>query len=103
MIAPPLNVWRHFRNMDCNLKVAIGQEKLWLLEAVKAIYGLGDGPLAWQLCLLEFLIEELHGTQSPFDENFIMWFSEYMTPASHGVEGLASCHVDDNDVSSTPN
>jgi len=67
------------------------------LEALKAAYGLGDGPLGWQLCLLDFLIADLHGNQSHYDENFIIWFEENMS-RNHGVRGLGATHIDDNAV-----
>ena len=60
--------------MLCNLKVPRGDESLWVLEALKAIYGLGDGSLAWQLCLLEFLVEETFASQSHFGENSLFRF-----------------------------
>jgi hypothetical protein len=99
-VQPPMNVWRHLRKLSTNLKVKAGDELLWVLEALKPVYGLGDGPLAWQLCLLEFLIDDKHGTQSHFDENFIIWFSDYITDTDPGVQALATSHVDDNNMAS---
>jgi hypothetical protein len=54
------------------------------------MYGLVDAPLAWSICLQQFLINELHGVQSELDENFYMWFD-----IIGNLIGLASTHVDD--------
>ena len=70
-LSPPHDVWEHFRNMpNCPYGIPRGQEHLWLLELLKAMYGLNDAPLAWQLCLIEFLISHLDAKQSIFDECF---------------------------------
>ena len=46
-LSPPHDVWDHFRYMkDCPYKIPRGQEHLWLLELLKAMYGLNDAPLA---------------------------------------------------------
>jgi hypothetical protein len=97
VIAVPANVWRHFNALeDKALHIDIRDVASWLLEALKAIYGLGDAPLAWQLCLFEFFVVDLQGCQSQFDENFFIWFH----PTSCEVDALASAHVDDNNVAS---
>ena len=96
-LSPPLNVWRHFRSLDCPYKVPVGAESLWLLELLKAMYGLNDAPLAWQLCLVDFLISELCGRQSVFDENFFFWFDR-----NYDLEAIATAHVDDNGVGARP-
>ena len=74
---------------------------MWFLEALKAAYGLGDGPLGWQLCLLDFLIADLHGSQSHFDENFIIWFTNSMSD-SFCVAVLGTTHTDDNAMTGGP-
>ena len=59
-LVPPKNVWRHFRSIPgCKWVVREGAEHLWLLLLIKAMYGLIDAPLAWQLCLTEFFLEVL--------------------------------------------
>ena len=35
------------------------------------MYGLVDAPLLWNLVLISFILDELYGTKSYFDENFI--------------------------------
>ena len=81
------------------MAIPVGEELLWLLEAIKPSYGLGDGPLGWQICLLDFC-EDTGGTISHFDENFVIWFAETMMRNGHGIRGLGSAHVDDNNMAS---
>ena len=71
-LSQPSDDSEHSRNMlNCPYKVPRGQEHFWLLELVKAMYGLNDAPLAWQLCLIEFIVTVLVGRQSVFDECFL--------------------------------
>ena len=100
LMSPPMNVWRHFRLIPGSpWKVPSGQELDWVLELLKAMYGLGDAPLSWQLCLLEFLCDDLKGKSSTFDECFITWFGP-CTANHFNVQGLATAHVDDNNLGS---
>ena len=80
------------------MKVPRGDEPLWVQEARNAIYGLGGGPLAWQLCLLEFLVEETFASQSHFGENSLSRFDNITRECPSGVSALSTCHVDDNNV-----
>ena len=97
-LSPPDNVWEHFRHMKgCPYAVKQGTEHFWLLELLKAMYGLNDAPLAWQLCLIEFIISTLVGKQSVFDECFFFWFD-----AQCNLLAIATAHVDDNGMGSTP-
>ena len=49
-IVPPANVWRHLREIPNNgIKVTTQTSFWYVLGCLKAMYGLGDAPLAWQL------------------------------------------------------
>jgi hypothetical protein len=92
LLKPPANVWRHFNDLGSKaLSIRLQNHQEYFLELLKAMYGLVDAPLAWQQCLHEFLIEDLQGQQSLFDENFFIWFN-----AGCSVQALATAHVDDN-------
>jgi len=69
-LAPPRNVWRHLRsNPKSHINIIDSLAHLWLLECLKAMYGLVDAPLLWQLALLHYLRIILHGVCSQFDTN----------------------------------
>ena len=89
-VVPPANVWRHLHALDPE-GFSIGKYSVadWVLECLKAMYGFGDAPLAWQLCLHFFLIEMLLGTPSHFDENFWFWKEDGRLVAA------MTTHVDD--------
>ncbi|CAE8712610.1 unnamed protein product [Polarella glacialis] len=92
LLKPPANVWRHFNDLGSKtLSIRLQNRQEYFLELLKAMYGLVDAPLAWQQCLHEFLIEDLQGQQSLFDENFFIWFN-----AGCSAQALATAHVDDN-------
>ena len=65
-IRPPANVWRHLRELTgpgtpdakSGKSINIQQVDTWwyVLECLKAMYGLNDAPLAWQLNLQEYLV-----------------------------------------------
>ena len=55
------------------------------------MYGLNDAPLAWQLCLHEFL-KKHGGVPSLMDENLFIWKSP---PPENHLKALLSTHVDD--------
>jgi hypothetical protein len=87
----PGNVWF--------LLAELGQEgcptmgfNMWCLQLVKAMYGLNDGPLMWQLCLRYFYQYRCLARTSLFDENHFVWRSETE------MWGEATAHVDDNNV-----
>ena len=96
VLMPPANVWRHFRAMpNCKWKIKDDEIGLWFLVLLKAMYGLNDAPLAWQMCLEEFYLKDLKGHQSSYDDCFFMWFD-------HGrCVALATTHMDDNAVASS--
>ena len=62
---------------------------LFLLLCLKALYGLVDGPLMWQIALLTFLKEDLGFTMSLHDEKFLFKISGY------SVLAVCTVHVDD--------
>ena len=79
------------------LHIELSNWESWLLKLLKAMYGLNDAPLSWQLCLMEFLVDTLHGNQSVHDECFFMWFDDKLQ-----CRQLATAHVDDNGVGASP-
>ena len=92
-IRPPANVWRHLREIKgSNINISELDSWWFVLECVKAMYGLNDAPLAWQIALQEFLVSR-EGIQSSFDDCFFFW------PERPGIIiGMCTCHVDDNAV-----
>ena len=95
-IRPPSNVWRHLREItNSTIKVSQYDSYWYVLDCIKAMYGLNDAPLAWQLALQEYLGTR-GGIQSTFDECFYFWPDR---PGS--IEGVCTCHVDDNAVAGT--
>ena len=87
-IVPPANVWRHLAKLDKRFDIPESSMSEYLLGCNKPVYGLNDAPLAWQLCLHEY-VEELGGTQSVFDENLWYWKS------AGQVTTILTTHVDD--------
>ncbi len=52
-VVPPANVWRHLRQIEgSNIHIAQLACIDFVLECLKAMYGLGDAPLAWQHLVL---------------------------------------------------
>ena len=97
LLEPPANVWRHFRNIkNCKWHVEDKDISEYLLRLIKAMYGLNDAPLAWQMCVSDFL-SELNAKPSIFDENLHLWFQNYQHPYGTLVS-MATVHVDDNGV-----
>ena len=87
----PGNVWYLLRQMGQKNCPQFGFDS-WCLRLVKAMYGLNDGPLMWQLCLRFFYSYRCHARTSLFDENHFVWRNEA------GLQGEATAHVDDNNV-----
>ena len=87
---PPANIWRHFREIPgSNIKVSDQDIPKKLLRCLKALYGLVDGPLLWQLALLHFLKFDLKFEVSLHDENLL-----FLT--RNGVLiAIVTVHVDD--------
>ena len=72
-------------------KINISPTDTWwyVLECIKAMYGLNDAPLAWQLILQEYLISR-GGIQSSFEECFYFW------PQSPGsIEALMTTDINE--------
>ena len=68
---PPANVWRHLREIpNSGIHVQDIDIEWFILELVKALYGLVDGPLLWQLALTNFLCRELHFKIGLHNNNF---------------------------------
>ena len=65
----------------------------WLLELLKAMYGLNDAPFAFQACQADFFEKVLKAIRSRFDENFMFWLKRPGIPSA-----LATTHVDDNEL-----
>ena len=61
------------------------------METNKPVYGLSDAPLAWQLCLHEFL-KLIGGFPSVMDENLFIWKTP---PPEEKLKALMTTHVDD--------
>ena len=54
---PPANIWRHWRNIpQSKIMVLDGDIPIFILKCLKALYGLVDAPLLWQLALLHYNI-----------------------------------------------
>ncbi len=71
-LIPPANVWRHLRNIvGSKINVQDVDSCLFILELLKAMYGLVDGPLLFQLALLDFLCNNLHMQRSMHDDNYL--------------------------------
>lgn len=88
VIIPPANVWRHLASADPSFEIQ-GDFAAFGLACDKPVYGLNDAPLAWQLCLHEFL-KKHGGFPSLLDENLFVW----KTPEKQ-LMALVSTHVDD--------
>jgi hypothetical protein len=71
-LSPPANVWRHLREINGSM-ILVGDldAGIFLLELLKAMYGLVDGPLMFQLALLEFLCDKLLMVRSLHDDNYL--------------------------------
>ena len=87
---PPPNVWRHLAAADKSFEIC-GNFGAYGLACDKPVYGLNDAPLAWQLCLHEFL-KKHGGVPSLMDENLFIWKSP---PPENHLKALLSTHVDD--------
>ncbi|CAE7218696.1 unnamed protein product [Symbiodinium sp. CCMP2592] len=90
VIIPPANVWRHLAQADSSFET-YGDYISFGLACDKPVYGLNDAPLAWQLCLHEFL-KKHGGFPSLLDENLFIWKTP---PPENKLKALVSTHVDD--------
>ena len=69
-LRPPGNFWRHLRRLGwCT--VEDHDRALFLLRLLKAIYGLVDGPLLFQMAFLHYLVTVVGFHSSLHDENFL--------------------------------
>ena len=87
IVLPPPNVWRHLASMSDDFKG--NDSAMWGLLCLKPIYGLNDAPLAWQLCLREYL-QQINGSASALDENSWRW-----KRPDGSILAACTCHVDD--------
>jgi len=69
-LRPPQNVWRHLRLLKfCT--VADVSAHLYVLMLLKAMYGLVDGPLLFQLAFMYYLVKTMKFTKSLHDDNML--------------------------------
>eukprot|EP00438_Fugacium_kawagutii_P029807 Skav231475 [mRNA] locus=scaffold1100:530653:539709:- [translate_table: standard] len=94
VVLPPPNVWRHLGSLSKDFRV--NDFAMWGLLCVKPIYGLNDAPLAWQLCLREYL-QQIHGVPSSLDENSWRWKND-----QGELIALCTTHVDDLAIAASP-
>ncbi|CAL1138133.1 unnamed protein product [Cladocopium goreaui] len=88
VVFPAMNVFRHLAELSPDFAIAEGQEHNYGLICVKPVYGLNDAPLAWQLCLHQF-VKSTGGERSQLDENWFSWKEDGRLVAA------ATTHVDD--------
>ena len=94
VILPPLNVFRHLAELSkdfANLNDMTATQYGLLLN--KPVYGLNDAPLAWQLCLHQFL-KSLGGNNSQLDDCTFVWKTKNKDKETE-LEAMATTHVDD--------
>jgi hypothetical protein len=90
-IALPSNVWFHLRAIGFVSQTL--DVTLFVIELLKAMYGLNDAPLLWQLCLRYFFVKHTGALISVFDDNYYYWRYD-----GH-LQGEATAHVDDGNYS----
>ena len=90
VILPPLNVFRHLSELSSDFagmnEVTATQ---YGLLCTKPVYGLNDAPLAWQLCLHQF-IKAQGGLGSHLDDCTFLWKDK-----QSNLTAMATTHVDD--------
>ena len=90
-IVPPGNVWYHLRMLGLEGTPTWSMStNCHCLKLLKAMYGLNDAPLLWQLCLRYFLVRHTGALLSVFDDNYFEW--KY---PNGKIKGMATAHVDD--------
>ena len=90
-ITVPGDVWFILDKLGfCNVGLNWGWH---CLELLKAMYGLVDAPVLWSIALRFFVIRDMHGLPSRYDENFFYW----LDPKAPDCQFVAVCtiHVDD--------
>eukprot|EP00435_Cladocopium_sp_Y103_P053746 s991_g17.t1 len=91
VIIPPLNVFRHLTELDPDFTVVESSVHNYGLMCNKPVYGLNDAPLAWQMCLHSYIIDDRKGTRSHLDENAFVFRDR-----EHGaMVAMCTTHVDD--------
>ena len=89
-LRPPANVWRHLRHLKfCQVQDC--ERFLFVLKLLKALYGLVDGPLLFQLAFLGFFVQSLSFRSSLHDENFLF----LNNVNTWELVGIIILHVDD--------
>ena len=96
ILLPPLNVYKHLASLSDDFKIPEASIFDYGLLCVKPVYGLNDAPLAWQLCLHDF-IKHHDGHPSKMDENTFMWKKD------GALVALATTHVDDIALTASKN
>lgn len=101
VVFPPMNVWRHLQRHSDLFKVPQHALQDYGLLCLKPIYGLNDAPLAWQLCLHDYILE-LGATRSKLDENCFIWKDGCQDMTLHNVQAMVTTHVDDLALTAEP-
>ena len=89
-ITVPGNVWKHLRDLGFKCPNTANSHIQWCIELLKAMYGLCDAPLLWQLRLRYFFVYMLGSFTSHYDDCHYYWKS---SPSKLLASGTA--HVDD--------
>jgi hypothetical protein len=89
-LRPPANMWRHLRALGfCTVNDV--DRMFFVLTLLKALYGLVDGPLLFQLAFLDFFVVNLGFRSSLHDENFLF----ISDTEAWKLSGIIILHVDD--------
>ena len=93
-IVVPGNVWWHLHCLGLLRQISwdeiVGGQ--WCLKLTKAMYGLVDAPLLWQLSLRHYLCRTMGADVSVHDDNYLI-FRDASRPDV--LVGAATIHVDD--------
>ena len=89
-LLPPANVWRHLRLLHFTTVQDV-ERHLFRLLLHKAMYGLVDGPILFQMAFIHYLLSELRFYKSLHDDNFLYKYSYDMSE----VICVIVLHVDD--------
>ena len=97
MIFPPLDVWRHLQAISAEFRVPEHSLHEHGLLALKPMYGFNDAPLAWQLSLRSFLMDDLGASRSKLDENSFAFKTANQDKIDNLVNlgAMITTHVDD--------
>ena len=89
-LLPPANIWRHLRVLGFTT-VEDEERFLFRLLLHKAMYGLVDGPILFQMAFLQFLLTTLKFHKSLHDDNFLYKLNDDCT----ALVCVIVLHVDD--------